>query len=172
MQNSKRLDAQVIETPDSIEKFFCEKFEKTERHKMDDKTTKLLMDLISLNETDIFSQTPKEEIPFLCKIIKSKLKTVFTYNIVDDRVILFIAHLAKTPGATIMYLWYLQYYCKKTDIKEVDFTIFFVLIFPRGFLSIDDLMILWEGQKIENQHPLQSDNLLDYKIAGKSIEIL
>ena len=103
-------------------------------------------------------------------MIIKRISVQFTYTVSDDRVILLLAHVAQNPGTAVMYLWYLQYYCKKNNVKDIDLTMFCTYIFPMGFPSTSDLKQLWDTQKVNNEKEGFSDNLLDYHIAGKSIQ--
>ena len=44
-------------------------------------------------------------------------------------------------------------------------------IFPLGFFSDKDLKSVWENQKVEKTG-MESDNLIDYNVAGLSIQFL
>ena len=171
MQKRKPLPYNTVNQVDSIEKRFCVKFEKLEQKKMDGEITDILISLVLMNQKSIFKDIPSNEVPHLCQIINKKISSQFTYTMSDDRVVLFIALLTENPGPAMMYLWYLQYYCKKKKINDIDLTIFARDIFPRGFPSKKDLEKLWDKQKIDNENEGFSDNLLDYRSAGQSIQI-
>jgi hypothetical protein len=44
-------------------------------------------------------------------------------------------------------------------------------IFPRGIFSEKDLKSVWDNQKVEHK-AMESDNLIDYNVAGLSIQFL
>jgi hypothetical protein len=44
-------------------------------------------------------------------------------------------------------------------------------IFPRGVFSEKDLKSVWDNQKVEH-NGMESDNLVDYNVAGLSIQFL
>jgi hypothetical protein len=171
MQKIKTLPYNTVNQLDAIEKRFCVKFEKLEQKKMDGEISDILISLVLMKQKSIFQDIPSNEVPHLCLIINKKISSQFSYTVSDDRVVLFIALLTENPGLAIMYLWYLQYYCKKKNIQDVDLTIFARDIFPRGFPSKKDLEKLWDKQKIDNANEGFSDNLLDYRSAGQSIQI-
>ena len=81
-------------------------------------------------------------------------------------------------GVGIMYLYYLQWWAKKRNVKEVTWDDLTMRIFPMGFLNDDSLHTVWEGQKVKRPAPgnmqdqFHSDNLLDYPEAAKSIMTL
>jgi hypothetical protein len=174
MQKNQILDFEMVSKPDSIEKVFCEKFEKLSKNPMDDETSHLLIQLSFVNEKSLFSSIKKEDedpgVPWLCQLIIKRIAVQFTYTISDDRVILLLAHVTQSPGTAVMYLWYLQYYCKKNNVKDIDLTMFCTYIFPMGFPSTNDLKQLWDSQKVNNKDEGFSDNLLDYHTSGQSIQ--
>ena len=67
-----------------------------------------------------------------------------------------------------MYIWYLQYQSKKRKIEFISFDIF-TEIFAWGFPTKDTLEKLWSNQKVDRSDANNSDNLLDYQSAGKSL---
>lgn len=168
MQKQKLLEFDVVNKPDSIEKLFCEKFEKLKSHPLDEETAKFLM-ILGFSSKTLLSDIANVEVPFLCQLISKRILVSFDYTIEDDRAIVILSQVAQTPGKAVMYLWYLQYYCKKNNIKSIDLTILCTRIFPNGFPSNEDLSELWKSQKINKSRKEDSDNLLDYQSAGESI---
>lgn len=146
----------------SIEKLICEPFEKLHRFPMNDELSKIMIQLM-LSDVNI----PEDERPFLYQLIEKRIKHCFSYEINDPKLILFLCILTETPGNAIMYLTYLQYWCKKNDVKELTFHNFCSEIFPVGFPSEDDLQKLWDSQKVNVGG---SDNLLDHQLALESIQ--
>ena len=45
-------------------------------------------------------------------------------------------------------------------------------IFPRGIFSKEDLKSVWDNQKLKTNSMSESDNLIDYNVAGLSIQFL
>lgn len=157
------IDSQKLTKDNLIEEEFCKKFELLERYQMNDELSKLMITLILTN----IKQAPKElEEEFLYKVILKRMEYCFTFVIEDYRLIVFLMYLTQNPGKAVMYLTYLQYWCKKSNTKEIDFNIFCERIFSFGFPSNRDLDKLWEDCKV-NTKP---DNLLDYQSAMKSIQ--
>jgi len=151
---------------DAIENLFCKKFEKLPRHQMTEDVSKIFIQLCFSKRNDIV--IPEDKKPFLYKLIEKRL-SLFTYEIKDSRIILFLAMVAQTPGTAVMYLTYLQYYCKKHNIREITFDNFSMEIFPMGFPSDEDLHTLWEETKVKRNEG-GAANLVDFIGSLKSIQ--
>ncbi len=162
------LQNKITKQENAVEKYFCEPFDKAQRVPMSKESTEFLMWLLRSEKLRDFTEKKK---PFIMKVIESRLKTWFSFSIRDSRLTLFIAIISKTPGTAIMYLTYLQYWCKKNETEEIDLNKFCREIFPMGFLSKEDLEKIWDGQKVLREKE-GSDNLLDYQSAMLSIHFL
>lgn len=156
---------EVTKEENAVEEYFCKPFNKLKRHEMGIETTRLMYILLAGDPAHKIKESDK---PWLFKIIEQRIHGCLTMKISDERLLLFITHLAETPGNAVMYLAYLQYRCKKEDIKELSFEYFCESIFPFGFPSDEDLHQLWNAQKVRPEGG--SDNLLDYQTAYKSIQ--
>ncbi len=161
------LQSKVIKQKNAVEKYFCEPFDKAQRVPMSKENTEILMRLLMTKE---LGDVPENKKPFLVKVIEGRLKTSLSFSINDSRLILFIAIISQTPGTAIMYLTYLQYWCKRNQTKEIDLEKF-CEIFPMGFPDKKDLLKIWDGQKVLRGEG-GSDNLLDYQSAMLSIHFL
>lgn len=155
------LEIKTTDQEDSIEKYFCKPFGKLRRYPKNEEMTKMLIQFI-MNK---HFQMPVKDQPFLFQVIVKRLEVCFTFKINDHALILFLAVLSKTPGTAIMYLTYLQYWCKKHNKKTIDLGLF-CEIFPFGFPNDEDLSKIWDQQKLAN-----GSNLLDHANALKSIQI-
>lgn len=113
----------------------------------------------------------KEHKPHVFQIIEKILPYSFTFKITDERVLLVITLLSESAGNALLYLWYIQAWCFKNNIKEVDFETFGLNIFPTGIFSDKDLKSVWGNQKVQKTG-MESDNLIDYAVAGLSIQFL
>jgi hypothetical protein len=114
---------------------------------------------------------PKEDKSYIFQIIEKRVEHCFSFKFIDERAILLLSICAETAGKAILYLWYIQCWCFKKNVKEVDMEILGLEIFPRGIFSEKDLKTVWELQKIEKKG-MESDNLIDYNFAGSSIQFL
>ena len=157
----------ITKQENAVEKYFCEPFDKAQGVPMSNEIKEVLMQLLMAKE---IRELPEQKKPFLIKVIEGRLKTSFSFSIKDRRLILFIATISQTPGTAIMYLTYLQYWCKKNETEEIDLDEF-RKIFTMGFPSKKDLEKIWDGQKVLREKE-GSDNLLDYQSAMLSIHFL
>ncbi len=162
------LQSKITKQKNAVEKYFCKPFDKAQRVPISKENTEILMQLLMAKGA---LKIPEKEKPFLVKVIEGRLKTSFSFSIRDSRLTLFIAIISQTPGTAIMYLTYLQYWCKKNETEEIDLEKF-CEIFPMGFLSKKDLEKIWDGQKVQSKDFSISDNLLDYQSAMLSIHFL
>ena len=162
-----------IKNPEAIEKYFCVPFKKSARHEMSLDLTEMLV-ILATADKDVLEANYKDERrgseDFIFELIMKRVKHCFTYNITDFRLIFFLGAIAKSAGTAVMYLTYLQYWCKKHNVSTLDWETFNMRVFPDGFLSEKDLQKLWDGQKVNVKSG--SDNLLDYQSAMLSIHFV
>lgn len=158
------IDIKELKSEILIEEKFCKKFGKLQRYPMSEELNKLMIVLFLIKDENNYPSEIKKE--FLYQVISKRLESCFTFLISDWRLILFLMFLSETPGTAVMYLTFLQYWCKQHKVKEIDLNIFSEKIFPMGFPSGDDLHKLWSECKVN----AQPDNLLDYQSAMKSIQ--
>lgn len=123
------LKQETINQEDAVEQYFCKPFDVAKRYPLTEEDSTFLLGL--LFKGSAFS-IPDEEKPFLVKVIEKRIEYSFSFKINDARLILFIAIITRTPGTAIMYLTYLQYWCKKNERKEIDLKLFCESIFPWG----------------------------------------
>lgn len=116
-------------------------------------------------------KVPPEGRTFIFQIIEKRVEHCFTFKFTDERVLLALSLWAKNPANAITYLWYIQAWCFKNQVKEVDFDTFCYRIFPTGIFCEKDLKSVWENQKVQRKG-MESDNLTDYDVAGISIQFL
>jgi hypothetical protein len=113
----------------------------------------------------------KEEKPFIFQVMEKRVEHCFTFKFTDERALLALSIWAESAGRSILYLWYIQTWCFKNNVREVDFETLGLRIFPRGIFSEKDLKSVWDNQKVEHKG-MESDNLIDYNFAGLSIQFL
>lgn len=114
---------------------------------------------------DMIGEKLSSEKPFLMRLIEERVKVCFTYTI-SECAALMLARIAQSPGKAIIYCWYLQYWCKKHNVKDVTLIRLLEEIFPYGFFSEEDLERVWKAQKITD-YP---DNMLDHAKYGESLQ--
>lgn len=175
------LENKETKNQGAIEERFCKPFESLPRHSMNSELTGMLIGLL-LADKGRPDNLKDIEIPWLVKVIQKRVEICFDYTITDFRLLFFIALLSETPGNAVMYLTYIQYYYKKLltegapilpdGASKIDVDLqAFCEIFPNGFPSKEDLLTVWDAQKVKRSAPnkIESDNLLDYDSALQSI---
>lgn len=113
----------------------------------------------------------QEDKPFLFQLMDKRIEHCFTFKVTDERVLLALSIWAESAGNAVIYLWYIQAWCFKNNVREVDFETLGMKIFPFGIFTQKDLKSAWDNQKVQTKG-MQSDNLLDYAVAGLSIQFL
>jgi hypothetical protein len=115
---------------------------------------------------------PKKDKFFLFQLIEKRVEHCFTFKFTDERAIIALAFFAESAGNAIIYLWYIQGWCFKNNVREVDLDVLCGRIFAWGIFSEEDLKTVWDKQKVkrDSKFVLSSDNLLDYDLAGQSIQ--
>lgn len=170
MQESRNnIPFAEVGEPDAIEKFICEPMAALKQKPLDKDASELLI-MLCLSSGKF--EPPQAEKPFLYQVIESRVEHCFTYKIPDKRAILFLSIFSERVGVIIMYLTYLQYWCKKNNVKEIDLDTLTMRVFPNGIYDEKDLHTIWQSQKVKNPsvgREVMSDNLIDYASALKSI---
>jgi hypothetical protein len=162
------LPAETVKQPDAIEQLICKPMEIAPRKEMSKEMTEIYIKLCFIPKNTMKLSEEEKSGLFIFRVIEKALQYRFTFKIEDERVILLLCHIAESTGQVIMYLTYLQYWCKKNDIKVLDFETFGMKIFPMGFPSAEDLSNIWDSTKVRRESG--SDNLIDYQSAAVSIQ--
>lgn len=159
--------------PSAIEINVCKKIEICPKEQLNDENNGFLIQLLFASRSRSFpkiSEIPEKEKPFLYKVIEKRVNACCNYKINDVALILFLDLISENPAVAVMYCWYLQYWAKKNNVKEIDLHIFCEKIFPMGFPSKTQWSTIWDSQKIQRENNAGSDNLVDYATAGKSLQ--
>jgi len=126
------LDASYKNREQGIEEVVYNFLKDCEPVQMDNKTTETLF-IIGMMPKNVKLKT--EEKPFVFQIMEKRIAHCFTYKITDERALLAISVWAESAGTSILYLWYIQGWCFKNNVREVDFETLTSRIFPRGIFS-------------------------------------
>lgn len=166
------IKQEETKNPEAVEQFFCKPFGMLKRYPMSDANAEMLMKLLlAKGHIKKLTDIPDEGKPFIYQMLEKRIQHCFTFKVEDPRLILFLAMITETPGTAVMYLAFIQYWCKQTGVQMLDLETFCERIFPMGFPSEDDLHKLWDEQKVKREKGNGgSDNLLDYATAYKSIQ--
>jgi hypothetical protein len=163
------LDYEVTQLPDSVEMIFCKPLDENGVRKgLDELQMKILITLLQL---------PQDKIDEMYDDIKSKhwLLAVFEGRLnhigckIDKASRLLLSLSCSTPGAAVMYTYYIAYKMKQEGIDELSLDRLCVDIFPVGFFSEDSLHEYWDKQKVNPGKNPGGDNLLDYSKASESL---
>lgn len=154
--------------PSAIEVLVCEPLSKRNIRPLTKEESEILVTMILGGGITI----PEKEKPFLVRVIQSRVKACFTYALKGDAVAVFLAMITMSPGAAVLMLWYLQWWCFHNNIREIDLNLLCERVFPMGVFSQEVLSEIWNAQKIERpkDHSGAPDNLVDYAAAGLSIQ--
>ncbi len=171
---NRALDFDITKQPDAIERLFCLEFEKLPPSRSI-KVSPALMDLTGKILEAAKKALSAHGLGFtyhVNEVISDRLDKFHSFTIRDHMVYLFLEALTdKHPATLVMYLTYMQYWCKKNNCNTIDINIFFDSIFPKGYPVETDLKNLWYSVKVDRGRRDGSDNLLDYKEAMKSIQL-
>lgn len=153
-----------INDPALIQREICQKMEALPTHEMSPELFETYISVMLAKDIVV----PENEKFFLFKVIEQRLKYCFSYKIEEHRLILLLCAVAETTGQAIMYLWYLQYWCYKNNVKVLTADIFSKQIFPLGFYAKEDLTKIWYDAKVKEKN--SDRNLVDFASAGMSIQ--
>lgn len=101
--------------------------------------------LLLYNNKSINGTIKEGDKPFLYKVIEKRL-AIYSFTITDPKLLLFLCGITQTPGKAVLYLTYLDYWCKKNNITLLTFDCFCKKTFPHGFPDFDKTAI-WEKFK-------------------------
>jgi hypothetical protein len=149
-----------------VEERFCIPMSKLPLHEMDKDITDLFIHLLGMKNA--VNPVPVKELNPLYRQIVQMIELRFTMKLTDWRLITLLMFITEKVGTAVMYLTYLQWYCKKNDITEMTWDIFTKEVFPDGFPSDEDLHELWVDVKVDRKTMVT--NLLDCQTAMKSIQ--
>lgn len=160
----------LLKNEKSIEQIVYNPLKDSKKVPMSFNTSEMFITLYLINENDPFAIFEEKDLPFISKIIKKRLQ-LHTFKIENDITLLALTNFCDTPGIAILYLWYLQGYCKEHNLlnQTITFKMFTEEIFPDGQLDPSILNEIWDKQKVIKESSLDSDNLVDYYECGKSI---
>lgn len=159
-----------VENPSAIETHVCQKIKNANFCELDNETGSLLFQLLYINKDGDKFKLEQKEKPFLFQVAEKRIEFCFQYRIKEHALLLFLCSLAENPAVMVMYLWYLQYWAKNNNTKEIDLITFCQKIFPSGFPSSEAMSEIWQSQKVDRKGQSGSDNLVDYATAGKSLQ--
>ena len=151
--------------PDALEKRILEPMSKFIPQPMTEPLTYTMLGLMTMLDTNIdpaYNDLKKQA--WSLEAVEKRIEGCLTITI-DKKSLIFITMLVNgNIGQMIMYSYYLQYWAKLNDVREITFEIFTSRIFAMGFLSEEFMQEMWDKQKVE------SGNLIDDGAAAVSIQ--
>ena len=159
------LDASYTEKENAIEEIVYNSLKDKNFSELSEEDADFFISVSLLSKR--FRPLEKDKFP-LFQIIERRVEHCFTFKFIDQRAILILCAWTKTAGNAILYLWYIQGWCFKNNVREVDLETLSTRIFPRGIFSEDTLKSVWIKQKVRKNELEQ--NLIDYNVAGSSIQ--
>lgn len=167
------LPYDVTKQEDAVEKYLCEPLSKLKPREMSNDLMDYFMSFAVSTEENVDVSKARKTI-WQFNALEKRMEFL-TYT-ADNRVKLFVVMLCDGAiGKIMMYAYYMQYLCKKNNIKHISWETFGMKFFPFGFFDEQDMLKIWDGQKVskidsEGKHHVQgTDNLIDYGTASKSI---
>lgn len=154
---------------DWLEKNILAPLGKLKRHEMKINTAQMFLVIGGITNTE--TEKMIKEMPYSqeVQLIKKRANVRLTVKL-ETKVILGVILCAEgMRGIGIMYLYYLQYWAKKHDFKEITWQDFSMRIFFNGFPSKKDLITLWDRQKKEIDGKIC--NMIDIPMASESIQL-
>lgn len=146
----------VLENPKAIEEYFCIPF--SQLPCSEDGVQRSWRTLMKLPGWQDIEFTPSQL--EMIRGMTERFSKYYNY-ILDKRSVCYLCLVAGDNYAVcVMYLTYVQYYCKKHSFVQCTFTTLIEQIFPNGFPDEDQLKKLWYSQKVRVRQG--SHNLLDY----------
>lgn len=150
--------------PTELEDWCLSLLHEGEREPMSESISEMFLKLMLINDDGIKAVHEKMMKQWSYKAIVKRVKVSLTVKI-DKKVLIFICFLTEgTIGLMVLYVYYLQYWAFKNDVKKIDFSILAERIFPNGFFTQTNLERAWELQKTSR------GNLIDFAPASKSIQ--
>lgn len=173
------LPKEVLEEPNAVEKYFIPAFEKTPRYVVKEEifpdTYLALSQLIiiaGMERDHENSSNTLKHISFYNLTVSIFTSENISANLTNPFLITWFGLLADRPAIIRMYAAYLQYWASKNNIsKPITLDILLNKIFPNGFPKNEELIDAWKAQKVERPESIDSDNLLDYLLPYKSIQL-
>lgn len=135
-------------------KQWAEEFRSLGKQEMDTETTRIFMNL-TMDSSGPDGKPPLLETHFGFQVTFNRAISIFSK--VDWQAAAFIAILTDRPGAAVMYLYAIRVFYKELTMANIAFS------FPTGFLSEENLSIMWEKQKIGGRNYLDTLTEDDFK---------
>jgi hypothetical protein len=154
--------------PNAVETFFCKPFEQLPEQELNKEQAQMFFAIKQANE-DVLPMIEKyfTKAYWWYPAIEKRLNVMFTYTM-DARARMILCSWSESVGDIAIYLTYIQYLCKKNNIKHINLDTL-TNLFPNGAKDREVVRGVWEMQKVKKGDNGTSDNLIDYRSAMQSI---
>ena len=102
---------------------------------------------------------------WVLQAMELRVKHMLTIEIEKDVMLLLLVMANQRIGSAMVLLYYMQYWAKRLDVKNITLDDYVQKIFPLGVPSEEAMKNFWEAQKVK----LQPDNMIDHKVFTNSI---
>ena len=149
------LNFETTKDTNSIENIVCKPISELQQHPLNEDDMEFIVALSLINKDlnhpfqtfeGFNKHIKKHEAGY--EMILKRVQYCFTFEFSNPLPILFLAGFMSKPGEIVLYLWYIQFWAFKHNIKEITLDIMMQKIFPFGFYSEEDLNKIWDKQKI------------------------
>lgn len=155
--------------PNELEEKCLKHFDSKTRHPLSEGDMLLLLQLYDAElhtpekVDQMFEAMIEDDGGWVLKTIQKRVDVRLSIT-VSKAVLIMLLYMNKGAiGRCVLYLYYLQYWAKKNNTKEITMLVFCNGIFPDGFISEKDFKDLYYLQKVKQ------GNLMDYQEAAQSI---
>lgn len=132
------------------------------------KDPNMCMDVNDLDkESDFYKHFEPLLMCFTAQVFLKRMKLLTEFRITVGALIVLLQHMP-SPGACVMYLYYIKSKLRKPDTL-IDINVIAMDLFPMGFFNEKQLSDIWLAQKVRKDDGLDecnchgaADNLLDY----------
>ncbi len=166
------LKHSVTQEANALETHMCDRLSKARMVPMSKDLSEALIKVIMSKEEG--AKKMHEEllkVSWEYKALFERAKSSLTVEFEPSGLIMaFFTSVYTAPGIgnAIMYIYYIQYACKKKGIEKFTVNTFCESVFPMGVFRNEDLNEVWDACKVSSEGG--SDNLIDYPKASKSIQ--
>lgn len=150
------------------------------RTEMSSEETKVFLDIamsdnmffsMNVNEVDKESEIGKHFKPlidaFQIQVFLKRLKHLTTLRITLGALVVMAEHIGASAGVAVMYAYYVHHKLKPNTLITLE--VIANELFPWGFFSEEQLLLMWDEQKVLPKDGLDEytccgapDNLIDY----------
>lgn len=141
------MESTVVQKEELKQKFeeWCDKFKSSKKELMSEDLASLFMNLLIMESQNKKIDDIPPELKFSYDVTKSRAE--FIGLEINQLVIFLICFISNgIPGRIVMYLYFLRYNQIKNKTGQITVSQL-AYIFPMGFVTEDEINMLWDEQK-------------------------